>query len=86
MKLPTGRNAMLFVVVVVPEERTVDGVHEEPEPTQSLIWIVSPVPDVVPVAVSAAPCVIEFPGEKVRVAVGGALTQIEHEGITPFGG
>ena len=69
--------------------RTVDGVHDVPEPTQSSIAMVSPVPDVVLVTVSKAPCMIEFPGEKTMgVTVGSTTpaTQIEHEGITPFGG
>ena len=64
---------------------TVVGVHDEPEPTQYLIWIVSPVPVVAPVAVSEVPCRIEFPAENVMVTELMMLPTLL-DGMMPFGG
>ena len=78
---------MLFVTVVNPMAfvaRTVVGVHEEPEPTQYLSWTMSPVPVVVPTALSVVPCVIELPAVNVNVTVGAVARDVE--GMTPLGG
>ena len=80
---------MLFVTVVNPMAfvaRTVDGVHEKPDPTQYLSWIVSPIPLVAPIALSVVPCVIELPAENVSDAIATLAVPNDVEGMTPLGG
>jgi hypothetical protein len=64
---------MLFDVVVVPVVPIcVDGLHGAGEHSRSSM--LSPAMLVVPVAVSAVPCEIELPAEKVSVTVVGEVT------------